>query len=101
MIYANTMNKVQRLAAELEYEVYHYHAAEKAEIMGRFRSGESRVIVATSALGIGIDIADIWAVMYIDILRTLLNYGQESGRAERDGKTSLAVVMVEEGDYRR
>jgi superfamily II DNA helicase RecQ len=101
VIYANTVDKVQGLAAELECEAYHHHAAEKAEIMGRFRSGESRVIVATSALGMGIDIADIRAVVHVDIPRTLLDYGQESGRAGRDGKTSLAVVMVEEGDYRR
>jgi superfamily II DNA helicase RecQ len=59
MIYTNIVNKVQRLAAELECKAYYHHAAEKAEIMGRFRSGESRVIVATSALGINIDIADI------------------------------------------
>jgi superfamily II DNA helicase RecQ len=101
MIYANIMNKVQRLTAELKYKAYYYHAAEKAEIMGRFRSGESRVIVATSALGISIDIANIRAVMYIDISRTLLNYGQESGRAGRDEKTSLTVIMMKENNYRR
>jgi superfamily II DNA helicase RecQ len=92
---------MQGLAAELKYKAYHHHAAEKAEIMERFRSGELRVIVATSALGISIDIANIRAVVYIDILRTLLDYEQESGRAGRDRKTSLAVIMMEENDYRR
>jgi superfamily II DNA helicase RecQ len=101
IIYANTVNKVQRLTAELKCKAYYYHAAEKAEIIGRFQSGESRVIVATSALGINIDIADIRAVVYIDIPRTLLNYGQENGRARQDGKTSLTVIMMEESDYRR
>jgi superfamily II DNA helicase RecQ len=92
---------MQRLTTKLKCKAYHHHAAEKAEIIGRFRSGESRVIVTTSALGMGIDIADIRAMMYMNIPRTLLDYGQENGRAERDEKTSLAVVMIEKGDYRR
>jgi superfamily II DNA helicase RecQ len=72
---------MQRLTIKLKYKAYHHHAAEKAEIIRRFRSSELRVIVATNALSINIDIADIRAVMYINILRTLLDYGQESGRA--------------------
>jgi superfamily II DNA helicase RecQ len=95
------VNKVQRLAAELKYKAYHYHAAEKAEIIERFRSSELRVIVATNALSINIDIANIRAVVYINIPQTLLDYGQKNRRAKRNRKTSLTVIIIKENNYRR
>ncbi len=39
------------------------------------------MMVATSAFGMGIDIADIQLIIHIGWPRTLLDYAQESGRA--------------------
>jgi superfamily II DNA helicase RecQ len=58
------------------------------------------VIVATSALGIGVDVPDIWCIIYMDWLFSLLDYAQESGRAGRNRKRSEAIMIVREGDQR-
>ena len=48
--------------------------ARKEEVLGDFRAGVTRVVVATSALGIGIDILDIRLIIYIDKPRNFLDY---------------------------
>ncbi|PTU23642.1 hypothetical protein P175DRAFT_0488851 [Aspergillus ochraceoroseus IBT 24754] len=65
--------------------------------MQRFQAGQTQVISATSALGMGIDIPDIWCVIHIGQPRMLLDYGQESGRAGRDGVASEAIIIQPQG----
>ncbi len=45
---------------------------------------ETRVIVATNALGLGIDIPDVRLVVHAGLPRRLRDYAQESGRGGRD-----------------
>jgi superfamily II DNA helicase RecQ len=65
--------------------------------MQRFQEDQTRIIAATSALGIGIDIPDIRCVIHVGRPRTLLDYGQESGRAGRDGLASETVIIQSRG----
>jgi len=97
VVYCNSVRKVKDLAEALDCDGYHHHAEEKGEKLKRFMSGEKRVIVATSALGLGIDIPDIRVIIHTEQPRSLLNYAQESGRAGRDGLPSQATVMWNEG----
>ena len=81
------------MAAELGYEAYHHHTSNKAQILGDFYS-QKQLIIATSAFGIGIDIANIRVVLHTDRPRRLLDYAQESGRAGRDGDSSEAIIVT-------
>ena len=106
IIYAGTRKKVEEVAEYLndhKINADYYHAGrtedERKNIQESFfsESGIS-VIVATNAFGMGIDKADIRYVIHWDIPGTLENYTQESGRAGRDGKDSICILLYNEGD---
>lgn len=55
--------------------------------------GETRVMVATNAFGMGIDKADVRLVIHFDAPDSPEAYFQEAGRGGRDGKTAYAVML--------
>jgi ATP-dependent DNA helicase RecQ len=67
-------------------------------VLRRFLSGESPVIVATSAFGMGIDKPDVRRVVHWGPSRSLESYYQEAGRAGRDGARSDCVLLWRPGD---
>jgi superfamily II DNA helicase RecQ len=95
VIYASSVPLVKRLAQELGCDAYHSKAVDKPGMLEAFRQGVQPVIVATSALGMGIDIPDIRCVIHVGRTRTLLDYAQESGRAGRDGQRSEAIMILD------
>jgi superfamily II DNA/RNA helicase len=100
VVYGNSVPKVKALAKQLGCDAYHHKAVGKASMLQAFTAGNQQVIVATSALGMGVDIPDIRCIVHIDWPFTVLDYAQESGRAGRDGQRSEAVMIVQEGEQR-
>jgi ATP-dependent DNA helicase RecQ len=63
-----------------------------------FSSGKRPVLVATNAFGMGIDKANVRAVIHYDIPGSVEAYYQEAGRAGRDSQPSRAVLLFNHAD---
>ena len=61
-------------------------------------NGESRVMVATNAFGMGIDKPDVRIVIHADVPDSPEAYFQEAGRAGRDGNKAYAVLLYAKSD---
>lgn len=79
-----------------------YHAglddATKDIRQHRWQSGESRVMVATNAFGMGIDKPNVRIVIHMDLPDSIEAYFQEAGRAGRDGQKAYAVILYAKSD---
>ncbi|WP_133010230.1 RecQ family ATP-dependent DNA helicase [Marinomonas flavescens] len=75
-----------------------YHAGLKddvrRQIQADFMTGQTPIIVATIAFGMGIDKADIRLVVHYDLPKSIENYSQEIGRAGRDNLPSRCVMLA-------
>ena len=60
--------------------------------------GETRVMVATNAFGMGIDKPDVRLVVHVDIPDSPEAYFQEAGRGGRDGEKAYAVLLYAKSD---
>ena len=68
------------------------------EVQRAFGEGQVEVIVATNAFGMGIDRPDVRAVVHLAPPGSIEAYYQEVGRAGRDGKPAVGLLLTGPGD---
>ncbi len=91
IIYVSRTRKAYSLAERLNEDGFNakpYHGKmdkqEKSENQDSFINGNTKIMVATSAFGMGVDKKDVGMVIHYEISDSLENYIQEAGRAGRD-----------------
>ena len=108
IIYVRSRKKSREMAELLRnngISADYYHAGLPPEIRDKkqasWSGGETRIIAATNAFGMGIDKPDVRFVIHLDIPDSIESYFQETGRVGRDNKASFAVLLYTEADRSR
>jgi bloom syndrome protein len=109
IIYCLTRDETEETAMYLREEfglnVDHYHAGmttkQRNLVQLSWKAGDTPVICATIAFGMGVDNAHVRFVIHQTMPKSMEGYYQESGRAGRDGNPSEAILLYHQKDVGR
>ena len=80
-------------------EVVVYHSSDKAHEYEMLH-GKKHIIVATSALSLGVDIPGVDLVIHFNFPLSIAEYCQMAGRAGREGQKARDILIYNPNDYR-
>jgi ATP-dependent RNA helicase RhlE len=105
LIFSSTKKKVSEIVRGLYSKNYVVQGIssdlgqkEREEVLLRFRSRKTRVLVATDVLSRGIDIKDINLVVNFDVPLDAEDYVHRVGRTARAETTGVAITLVNRVD---
>jgi ATP-dependent DNA helicase RecQ len=105
IVYCALIKDLRYLESELQRRdfwpmVYHgdLSAHERRTQQAKFQTRNDALMLATNAFGMGVDKADIRAIVHWQMPRTLEAYYQEVGRAGRDGRGAFCELLYREED---
>ncbi len=108
IIYVRSRKNAREISEELKrnrISATYYHAGldytQRDKRQDDWTKGSVRIIVATNAFGMGIDKAEVRFVLHYDIPDSIESYFQESGRAGRDNKDAMTILLYNKNDKSR
>ncbi len=97
-------NELQQWLMGQEQQAVRYHGQlsryRRALAQEQFISGACRLIVATSAFGMGVDKPDVRTVVHWNLPDSVESYYQQAGRAGRDGRSARCILLYRLEDKR-
>ena len=82
-----------------QMSVRYYHAGLPKTLRNSleswFAAQSQAVLFATKAFGMGVDVGHVRSVIHFDLSEDVLSFLQESGRAGRDGKKAVSIVLLD------
>jgi ATP-dependent DNA helicase RecQ len=107
IIYSATVKGVGEIAerlAEAGLDVTTYHGrmrrSERDANQDNFMGGETPIMVATNAFGMGIDKPDVRFVVHFNPPGNIESFYQEFGRAGRDGEPARCLLLHHQADWK-
>lgn len=96
LVYCRFRSECEEMAVALECGFFYAGAGSNEEVLERWRK-EGGCVVATSALGTGVNYPGIEMVVHAGMPYGLIDFAQESGRAGRGGEDVDSVILIEKG----
>lgn len=106
IVYCGTRTQAEIIASyltELRINAICYHAGlgdARVNIEQDWKQNKYRVVVATNALGMGVDKIDIDFVVHFQVPQSLIHYYQEFGRCGRGNQEAYALMLLADEDWR-
>ena len=108
IVYVRSRKKTLEFSSILNYKGFtadYFHggldSTTRAKKQQKWMDGNTQIMVATTAFGMGIDKANVRYVLHPDLPEDLESYYQEIGRAGRDGAASYAYLFYNTNDLDR
>ncbi len=108
IVFCRTRRETQEVANKLMNDGYSADAlhgdmsqGQRDDVMGRFRSGELQMLVATDVAARGLDVDDLTHVINYNLPDSDESYIHRSGRTGRAGKEGLSIAIVHSRETRR
>lgn len=103
IVYMRTRKACETLAEHLSAQgvaarPYHAKRPDRKEVQDGFGTGAVKVVCATNAFGMGVDVPDIGLVVHYSLPESMEAYYQEAGRAGRDGQPARAMLLFAVAD---
>ena len=101
IVFCRTRRETREVANRLMHDGYNADAlhgdlsqAQRDEVMGRFRTGQLQLLVATDVAARGLDVNDLTHVINYNLPDDPEIYIHRSGRTGRAGKSGIAISII-------
>jgi superfamily II DNA/RNA helicase len=108
LIFTSTKSKVSEIVSALRGKGFtvegissNLEQEEREEVLLRYRSKQTRVLVATDVLSRGIDIKEIELIINYDVPHEAEDYVHRIGRTARANASGVAITLINDKDIRR
>ncbi|MCG8410821.1 MAG: DEAD/DEAH box helicase [Bacteroidales bacterium] len=108
LIFSSTKSKVSEIVREMKRKNHSIEGIssdleqhDREDVLSRFRSRKTRILVATDVISRGIDIKDINLIINFDVPVDAEDYVHRVGRTARANSTGIALTLINEADMPR
>src|SRR5271169_465914 len=101
LVFCRYISVIKRLQESLECVIYHANEPTKEAQLKAWQDGDVVTMIASSALGSGMDVNKVMLVVHIGLAWGCMAFSQESGRAGRGGEKVRSVTFVDKEEMTR
>ncbi len=108
IVFCRTRRETKEIASKFMSDGYNADAlhgdlsqAQRDEVMGRFRSGQLQLLIATDVAARGLDVTDLTHIINFNLPDDPEVYIHRSGRTGRAGKSGISILITHTRENRR